>query len=176
MFGLFKWKTKHVGKIVDKLKYAGIFPDEIKEVVVYINEYGAGEHILSKKFRHKSIWFAVRIISEEALLTISQGIKYWYESEQNAGSCVDHINNAYKEVDDKYQFYPLISNEEVHLDYFYDGNVIIRNLVANAVNELEDKAKIQTFKKDYYDNLKTTGTEEYEIVTVALENNFSKDD
>lgn len=176
MFGLFKRKSKHAGKIVDKLKYAGIFPDEIKEAVVYINEYGVGEHILSTKFRHKSIWFASRIITEDALLTISLGIKFWYESELIAGSCVDHINNAYKEVDDKYQFYPLISNEEVHLDYFYDGNVIIRNLVANAVNELEDKAKIQTFKKDYYDNLKTTGTEEYEIVTIALENNFSKDD
>jgi len=176
MFNLFNNKSKQTLKIVDELKYAGIFPDEIKTVLIHLTEHGLDESIFSKKFRDKSIWFALRIVTEQAALKITRTVQDWYECESYAGSCVDLVNHAYSKLgdDEKYQFYPLISAEKVHLDYFYDGNVIIRNLIKNAVNELEDKSKINTFKKDYYDNLKETRTDEYKIVTLALENNFYK--
>lgn len=105
---------------------------------------------------------AIQAISER---TLFKSLKLIYASIKNQGKFNEHFAEKYLldlvgelEDDSLYQLYPLFSNEESYLEYFYFGDVNFRRNVQKILAkvdsriELNDLNFLSKLKKSYFEN------------------------
>lgn len=99
---------------------------------------------------------AIQVISEQTLLRSTKAIQMLKQNPDKSQKNLEekYLRELVDQLDQEaiYQLYPLSSNNETYLDFFYFGDFELRQKVQNALLKIDPKINPSDLEEDYFNN------------------------
>lgn len=137
----------------EHFNYEVINFDLTRELISKVHD-GDTNALTSGEYKQEVSDAAIQAMSEEILLDTLKKIKILNGIEPEKSHHIELLKKLIHELDDesKYQLYPLWADRAAYLEYFYEDDLKLRQLVISALDEIDTSLTLDCRKDEYFEN------------------------